>query len=121
MNSLISKSAKFIKAHSNEILSGLELIGLASTAYFSAQGGKKEVKAETRSEIVKGYIPSITSGAITAGCIVANGYWNHKKGVALAAACLALNESLKKASNQKGSEIDEKETKTVENQLQTGH
>lgn len=90
MNRFLKKAVDFTRTHSNEILTGLELVGLGATAYFSAKGGEKSSKTEKRSEKVKAYLPAIGVGTATAATIIANGMINKRQKTALIGACVAL-------------------------------
>lgn len=110
---LANKAVRLAKKHSNELLTVVELGGLGLTAYLSAKGGKKSAQTDKRSEKIKGYIPAVAAGTVTAGAIILNGHMNRKQKAALMAAYLAADQSLKKFKDH----MSEEQIKEVEKKI----
>lgn len=99
---LITNTIKKAKANSPEILTGLGVAGVLSTAYLSARGGfkaaqKLESEPPNQSWKEKGrktwtsYIPATASGALTISCIILASKGSTSR-VAAAATAYSLSE-----------------------------
>jgi hypothetical protein len=98
---VLKQIEKLVTENSTSILTALGISGTITTAYLSAKAGYKTAKLHLEHEIVYGafssnkekaqvvwkvYIPTVVTGSITIGCIVASSKINSRRTAALTAA-----------------------------------
>lgn len=92
LNRVAKQTNRFLKKHSATILSVAGSVGVVTTAYFSGKNSievyKKQVEEDRGPKLsdVKYYIPTISSGAITVGCIMGSNAISQKRQASLIAA-----------------------------------
>ena len=92
LNRVAKQANRFLKKHSATILSVVGSVGVVTTAYFSGKNSievyKKQVEEDRgpRLSDVKYYIPTISSSAITIGCIIGSDLISRKRQASLIAA-----------------------------------
>lgn len=91
-NRVAKQANRFLKKHSATILSVVGSVGVVTTAYFSGKNSidvyKKQVEEDRGPKLsdVKYYIPTISSGVITIGCIMGSDLISRKRQASLIAA-----------------------------------
>jgi Family of unknown function (DUF6353) len=115
LSNLVDNAIKAIKQNSPEILAGLSIGGVLSTAYLAARGGMKAGELlyieqtdrnwkEDAKRVWRFYIPAGISGVATIGCIIGS----HKvNGNRLAAAVAAYSISEKAFQEYKEKVVEE--------------
>lgn len=92
LNRVAKQANRFLKKHSATILSVAGSVGVVTTAYFSGKNSievyKKQIEDDRGPKLsdVKYYIPTISSGAITVGCIMGSNALSQKRQASLIAA-----------------------------------
>lgn len=92
LNRVAKQANRFLKRHSATILSVVGSVGVVTTAYFSGKNSievyKKQVEEDRGPKVsdAKYYIPTISSGAITIGCIMGSNAISQKRQASLIAA-----------------------------------
>lgn len=92
LNHISKQANRFLKKNSATILSVVGSIGVITTAYFSGKNSIEAYKAQQEENRdpklsdVKYYIPTVSSGAITIGCIMGSNAISQKRQASLIAA-----------------------------------
>jgi len=126
-----------IKKHSPEILTGLGIAGMVTTTILAVKATPKAIRLvenrmrdegvtdlnaiETVKTTWKCYIPAMTIGVISIGCLIGATSENLRRNAALAAAYTISESALKEYKNKVVEEIGEKKEKVIRDAIAKDH
>ena len=122
-SNIVKQANRFVKAHSATVLSIVASVGVITTAYFSGKNSLEAYKAQENENRdpklsdVKYYIPTISSGAITIGCIIGSNAISQKRQASLIAAYGVLRSRYLKYQEKVNEIYGSDANKTVKEEL----
>lgn len=130
MNDAVAKVLAAVKSNGPEILTGLGVSGVFATSYFATKAGYEsakhfaegppieEVSIKDRvKQTWKLYIPPVTSGAITIGCIIAGARGSNKRTAAAVTAYSLVDRSFSEYKEKVAERLGENKDKKIRDEI----